>query len=124
MAAPARGLIIPPRTLTGLPVGAVSCGLSQLFQIDEKRNTPVYVVTQGFPGGSVVRNPPTNVGAAGDAGLIPGSGRSPGGGNGNPFQFSCLGSPTDRGAWWTAVHRVAQNWTQMKSLSMHACIGE
>ena len=51
---------------------------------------------EGFLGGSVVKNPPAN---AGDAGLIPGSGRPPGGGNGNPLQYSCLGNPTDRGAW-------------------------
>ena len=45
---------------------------------------------------------------AGDAGLIPGSGRSPGEGNGNIFQYSCLGNPMDRGAWWATVHRVAK----------------
>ena len=50
---------------------------------------------EGFLGGSVVKNPPAN---AGDAGLIPGSGRSPGEGNGNPLQYSCLGNPMDRGA--------------------------
>ena len=54
----------------------------------------------GFPGGSVVKNPPAN---AGDAGSIPGSGRSPGVGNGNPLQYSCLGNPMDRGAWWATV---------------------
>ena len=43
---------------------------------------------------------------AGDAGLIPGSGRSPGEGNGNIFQYSCLGNPMDRGAWWATVHGV------------------
>ena len=55
-----------------------------------------YISIQGFPGGAVLKNPPTN---AGDAGLIPGSGRSPGGGNGNPPQCSCLGNPMNRGAW-------------------------
>ena len=45
---------------------------------------------------------------AGDPGSIPGSGRSPGEGNGNPLQFSCLGSPMDRGAWWATAHRVAR----------------
>ena len=49
----------------------------------------VYLIL-GFPGGSVVKNPPAN---ARDAGLIPGLGRSPGEGNGNPFQYSCLGNP-------------------------------
>ena len=51
----------------------------------------------GFPSGSVVKNPPAN---AGDAGLIPGSGRSPGGGNGNPHQYSYLQNPMERRAWW------------------------
>ena len=48
---------------------------------------------------------------AGDAGLIPGSGRSPGGGHGNPLQYSCLENPMDRGAWWAEVHRVAKSQT-------------
>ena len=45
-------------------------------------------------------------------------------GNGYTLQYSCLENPVDRGAWWAAVHGVAQNWTQLKWLSMHACIGE
>ena len=57
----------------------------------------------GFPGGSVVKNPPGNVGAAGDVGSIPGLGRSPGKGNGNPLQYSCQDNPMDRGAWWATV---------------------
>ena len=48
---------------------------------------------EGFPGGSVVKNPPATTGGAGDGGLIPESGRSPGGGNGNPLQYSCLENP-------------------------------
>ena len=60
----------------------------------------------GFPHGSVVKNPPAN---AGDRGLIPWSGRSPGVGNGNPFQYSCLQNPMDRGAWRAAVHGVAKD---------------
>ena len=59
----------------------------------------------GFPGSLVVKNPPDN---AGDSGSIPGSGRSPGGGNGNPLQYSDLGNPMDRGAWWATVHGVAK----------------
>ena len=57
----------------------------------------------GLPGGSVVKNPPMNVR---DAGLIPGSGRFPREGNGNPIQCSCLGNPMDREVRWTTVHRV------------------
>ena len=54
---------------------------------------------EGFPGGAVVKNLPPNAGDTRDVGLIPGWGRSPGEGNGNPFQYSCLGNPKDRGAW-------------------------
>ena len=60
---------------------------------------------RGFPGGSVVKNLPVT---AEDTGSISGSGRSPGGGNGNTFQYSCLGNPTDRGAWRAIVHGVAK----------------
>ena len=62
----------------------------------------------GFPGSSVVKNLPAD---AGYTGLIPGSGRSPGEGNGNPLQYSCLGDPMDRGVWWATVHGVAKGWT-------------
>ena len=66
---------------------------------------------EGFPGGAVIKNPPANVGDAKDMGSIPGSGTSPGGGNGNPPQYSCLGNPIDRGAWQATVHGVAKSWT-------------
>ena len=65
---------------------------------------------KGFLGGSGVKNPPAN---AGDAGSIPGSGRSPGGGNGNPLQYSCLGNPTDRGAWRAIARGVLKSRTQL-----------
>ena len=56
------------------------------------------------------------------SGLIPGLGRSPGGGHGSPLQYSCLVNPMDRGAWWATVHRVAKSWTWLKQLSIHVCI--
>ena len=59
----------------------------------------------------VVKNPPANVGDVKDKGSIPGLGRSPGGGNGNPFQCSYLENSMDRGAWQATVHSIAQNWT-------------
>ena len=61
-----------------------------------------------------------NAGNAGDAGSIPGSGRSPGGGNGNPLQYSCMQNPMDREAWQATVHRVAKSQTQLQWLSMRA----
>ena len=67
----------------------------------------------GFPGCSVIKNPPTNAGDIGDVGLTPGSGRSPGEGNGNPLQYSCLGNPMDRGAWWATVHGLAKSQAQL-----------
>ena len=51
----------------------------------------------------------------GDVSLIPGLGRSPGKGNGNPFQYSCLGNPMDRGAWWAAIHGVAKSQTPLSN---------
>ena len=63
----------------------------------------------GLPGG--VKNPPSNAGDVRDIDLIPRSGRSPGGGYGNPIQYSCLEDPTGRGAWWATVHRVAKSRT-------------
>ena len=65
----------------------------------------------GFPGGSVVKDPPVNAGDTRDAGWIPGSGGSPAAGNGNPLLHSCLGNPMDRGASWATVHRVAKSQT-------------
>ena len=62
----------------------------------------------GFLGGSVVKNIPAK---AGDKGLIPGLGRSPGGGNGTQLQYSCLENSMDRGGWWAIVHGVTKSWT-------------
>ena len=68
----------------------------------------------GFPGGAVAENLPVNAGDARDSGSIPGSGRSPGVGNDNPLQYSCLENPRDEGAWWAAVYGVAQSWTRLR----------
>ena len=66
---------------------------------------PIYL---GFPSASVIKNPPANAGDTGDTDLIPGSERSPGGGDDNPLQYSCLENPMDRGAWLAIVHKVAR----------------
>ena len=71
--------------------------------------------THTHTGGVVVKNPPANAGVSSDTRLIPGSGRSPGGGNGNPLQYSCLGNPLDRGSWWAAVCGVAESQTRLST---------
>ena len=70
----------------------------------------------GFPGGSVVKNPPAGVG---DVGLIPRLGKYSIRGHGNSLQYSCLENPMDRGAWWSTVHGVTKSRTQLSD-SMHA----
>ena len=67
----------------------------------------------------VVNSLPANLGDVRDTGSIPGSGRSPGGGHGNPLQYSCLEHPMDRGAWWATVYGVAKSLAQLKWLSTH-----
>ena len=67
----------------------------------------------------MVKNQPIKVGDVTAVGSIPGSGRPPGGGHGNPPQYSCLENPMDRGAWQTTVHRVAESRTQLKRLSTY-----
>ena len=71
---------------------------------------------QGFPGGSAGKEFAYK---AGDVGLIPGSGRSPGGGHDNPLRYSCLENPMDRGALQATVHSISKNWTCLKCLSMY-----
>ena len=63
----------------------------------------------------MVKNPPANAGDARDVGLIPGSGRSSGVGTGDPLQYSCLGHPVDRGAWWAADRGAAKSWTWLST---------
>ena len=64
---------------------------------------------EGFPGSLVVKNPPANAGDKKDVGSVPELGRSPGERNGNPFQYSCLENPMDRGPWQATVHRVVKS---------------
>ena len=82
--------------------------ISRKCQCDLRHILPV----TGFPGGSVVKNLPAN---AGDMGLIPGSGRSPGEGNGNPVQHSCLENSIDRGAWQATAHGIEKSWTGLSN---------
>ena len=66
----------------------------------------------GFPGGLVVKSLPAS---EGDTGSIPGLGRSPGAGSGNPLQYSCLENSMDRGAWWATVHGITKSQTQLNN---------
>ena len=75
-----------------------------------------YIVSQVV---LVVKNLPTDAGNVRDEGLIPGLGRSPGGGHGNPLQCSCLENPMDRGAWQTTLDGVAKSRTRLMQFSMH-----
>ena len=76
-----------------------------------------YLISRGFPAGAIVKNPPANAGDAVDAGSIAGSGRSPGVGNGNSLQYSCLENPVDRGAWRAPALGVAKESDTTKRLS-------
>ena len=73
---------------------------------------------QRAPQGALVeKNPPPNAGDMRDVGLIPGLGRSPGGGHGTALQYSCLENLMDRGAWWATAHRVTKSWPRLTQLS-------
>ena len=74
----------------------------------------MYQAYLGFPGVSEVKESACNVG---DLGSIPGLGRSPGEGNGNPLQYSCLENPMDRGAWWATVHGVTKSRTRLSDFA-------
>ena len=82
--------------------------LYQELELTKKRHS-TYIFLETSQMAQVVKNPPANAGDPKDVGSIPGSGRSPGVGNGNPLQYSCLENPRDRGAWWATVHRVAKS---------------
>ena len=73
----------------------------------------VTIYLLGFPDGSAVKESSYNVGIIGATVLIPGSGRSPGGGNGNSFQYSCLENPMERESWWAIVNGVTESQTQL-----------
>ena len=81
----------------------------------DERQVAIPQGCRGVPGGSAVKNLPVSIGEAGDPGSIPGLGRSPGGGNGNPLQYFCLRNLMDRGVWQATVNRVAKSWTRLSS---------
>ena len=95
-----------------------SCGMHRGLQRYSVMNAwndfgKEYTFVVGFPSGSEGKESICNAGGAEDLGLIPGLGRSPGGGHGNPHQYSCLENPMGRGAWWATVHSVAKRQRQL-----------
>ena len=86
-------------------------------------NTVLLTVNTDFPSGSAGKESTCNVGDTGDLGLIPRSRRFPGGGHGNPLQYSCQENHMDRGAWWAAIYGVTQSQTQLKQLSSSSSEG-
>ena len=85
--------------------------LSEINQTEKDKYMISLICGKGFPGGSVGKESTCNAGDAGDAGLIPESGRSPGGGHSNPLHYACLENPVDRGARQATVQRVAKSQT-------------
>ena len=75
-----------------------------------------YIISKGLPGASDGKESACHVG---DPGSIPGWGRSPGRGHGNPLQYSCLENPMGRAAWWATVHGVAESWTRLSDSKEH-----
>ena len=93
------------------------CQFAQLLSRAQLFKT-LWTIVQASQVALVVKNPLANAGGR-DAGLIPGSGRSPGGGEGSPLQYSCLENSTHREAWQAPVHKIAQRWTRLKQLHMN-----
>ena len=91
-----------------------SRGLNRHFHSEYTQLYSAFLSKRDFPGGSDGKASAYNVGEPGSS---PGSGRSPGEGNGNPFQYSCLENPMDGGAWQTTVHGVPKNWTQLSNFT-------
>ena len=101
--------------VVGMGLWAVAPKTSSVEDFVRPKRSP-----RGFPGGTSGREQAYQCRRRKKCRFDPGSGRSPGGGHGNPLQYSCLENPMDRGAWWATVHRVAQSQTELKQLSRHA----
>ena len=101
----ALNLVFTPLCLVHSYSASFNCPQVPRFMLSA--NIFISVGCMGFPDGS--KNPPANAGDLRDEGSIPGLGRSPGGGQDNPLQYSCLENPMDRGAWWATVHEVAKS---------------
>ena len=97
----------------GLNPGLLHCRRI-LYQLSHKGSPFQGLLWVKIQGALVVKHPPASAEGTRGVGSIPGSGRSPGGGNGHPLQYSCLENPIDRGAWRTTVHRMTKSWTWLK----------
>ena len=108
-------------SLKSLLAVAQTCSYLRIFApaMPSAWNSLPPIICLSFSGGSVVKNLPANARDLGDSNLIPGSGKSPGGGNDNPFQYSCLGNPIDRGAWQATVHGITKSHTEWKCMHRH-----
>ena len=90
------------------------------FGPTQKKMDSASNLNMGFPNGEVIKNPSADAGDIRDVGLIPEWGRFPGGGHGNPLQYSCLENPMDRGVWQATAYEVAQSKAWLKWLSKHS----
>ena len=102
-----------------LKLGRINCDTRSQCQTHFRS---IYVFIGASQVALEVKNPTANAGDIRDSDLIPGSGMSPGEGNGNPLQYSCLENPMDRGAGRAPVHRVTQSQTRLKWLRAYACV--
>ena len=91
-------------------------------EVQEGEDICIHIADSGFPSGATAKESTYNAEDARDLGSIPGLGRSPGGGDGNRFQYSCLENPMDRGAWWVTAHRVIESDTT--EATEKACIAD
>ena len=90
----------------------------EVLTLCDRRQTQWSHLYEGLPWWLSDKESACNAGAAGDLGSIPGLGRSPGEGNDNPLQYSCLENSMDRGAWWAIVHRVSKSQTQLSNFHL------
>ena len=96
-------------------LGWLGLVLSKCWPLFFKPQQLLMASEEGNYTGAVLKNLPANAGDGRDASLIPGSGRSPGVGNGHPLQYSCLGNPMDRGAWWVTDHGITESQTHLST---------
>ena len=113
-------------SLKSLLAVAQTCSYLRIFApaMPSAWNSLPPIICLSFSGGSVVKNLPANARDLGDSNLIPGSGKSPGGGNDNPFQYSCLGNPMNRRAWRATLHRGTKNQTRLSTHACHPVVGD